>query len=103
MGHNAAMEESKNICHEKGKGAINYDIITRRLKKFHLDYKNLNNLVKSGRPKSIGFHDIEANPASNTGRVSDKLNISQSSVVHNFDKSIQICLMLPKYSKTLDC
>ena len=37
------MEETKNISHAKGEGAVDHSMVTGRLKKFHLDCKNLNN------------------------------------------------------------
>ena len=54
LGCNAA-EATKNICCAKSEGADDYSTVTRWSKKFCLDYKNLDNQTKLGRPKSMNF------------------------------------------------
>ena len=72
--------------------------VTRWFKKFHSGCKNLNNQAKLGQFKSMDsdtmLQAIKANPASSTRRITGKLCISQSSVVHhfhNFSKNILNC------------
>ena len=79
LDHNTA-EAIKNICCVKGEGAVDHSITTRWLKKFNSSYKNLDDQASAGRPKTVYSEAIlpaiEANPVSNTQRVSSKLNIS---------------------------
>ena len=52
LGYNA-IEAVKNICGTKGKGIVDHCTITRRLKKFRLGCKNLNNQARSNRTKTV--------------------------------------------------
>ena len=83
-GHNAAAA-TKNICCEKDKSVDGQSTLTRWLKKICLDSENLDDQVRSVRPKTLDseavFQAIEVNLASNPWRVSDKLGFSQTSVV----------------------
>ena len=58
---------TKNICCTKSESTVDHNTVTKWLKKFCLGHKNLNNQVRSGRPKIIDF--IEANPANRTWRI----------------------------------
>ena len=91
----------KKNCGAKNEG--DHSTVTRWFKTFCMDCKNLDNQAKSSRPKSMDseaeLHAIEANLVSCTWRVSGKLSISQSSVVHhihNLGKSIQNCQIVPQ-------
>ena len=81
--HNTAREATKNICCERSKGTIDYSTVTRCFKKFCSGCKNLDNLTKSGRPKTVDseavLETIEPFPV----RVSGELVISQFIVVHH--------------------
>ena len=102
--YNAA-EANKNICCAKYDGAVDHILVTRWLKKFLSDCKNLNDQTRSVRPKGIedtrlvvalevyqassashnsvwfvSFTTL-AYPVSSIRRVSGELSISQSSVV----------------------
>ena len=111
LGHNA-VEATRNICCAKGEDAINYATITRWFKKFCLRSKKLDDQVRSDRSKTVDskamLQAIEANPSSNTWRVSGRFSILQSSVachLHDLGKSIwcsRLLLILPKYCKTFD-
>ena len=64
----------------KGEGAVDYNLVSRGLKKFYKGCKNLDNQIRSVRPKTWDslavLQAIEANLASNTWRVSGELRIS---------------------------
>ena len=107
LSHNAT-EATKNICGAKDEGAVDHYTVTRWFKKFHLDCNNLNDQVRSGKPKSMDskvvLQAIEANPENRIGRVSGELSITHSSVVchlHNLSKSIQSCGIVPHIAKIL--
>ena len=107
LGHNTA-EAPKNICCVKGEGAIDHISVTRWFKKFYLGCKDLDDQAMSGRPKTMEFKAmlkaVEANPTSNTPRVSRKLRISQSSMInqlHDLSKSIWSCWIVPHIIKIL--
>ena len=103
------MEVAENISCLKGKVAVDLTTVTRWLKKFHCVCKNLDNQIRSSRPKTVGsemmLQAIEANLWSSTQRVSGEPDISQISVVchfHDLSKSFlvdEVCLSLPKYWK----
>ena len=79
--------QSSTLATTKSEGKVDHSTVTRWFKKFHTGRKDLNNQARSDRPKSMDsmavLEAIEANLASNTWRVSDKLVISQSSVIHH--------------------
>ena len=52
LGHNTG-EAIKNICCERGKGAVDHRTVTKWLKKFHLDCKNLNDQARLKRSKNM--------------------------------------------------
>ena len=106
LDHNT-IEAIKNIYCVKNEGTFNHITETRLFKKFNLSCKNLNNLARSGRTKTMPkFQGIEANLARSTRRVSGEVSISQFSVVHhlhNIGKSAaKLCFTLPKYCKTFE-
>ena len=89
MSHDTT-EAIKNICHEKGEGAVDPSRVT--FKKFQLGY---NNQARLDRPESVNSEAMiqvrEANSVSSTWRVSSEFSISQSSMVyhlHNLNKII---------------
>ena len=96
LSHNVA-ETSKNIFCTISKGAIDYCTETKSFKKFCLGCKNLKDLTRSGRCKTVDSKAVlqatETNPLSNTMRVSGELSISQFSVVQcelsNYTSSCQ--------------
>ena len=107
LGHNT-MEATKNICCTKRQGIVDYNTKTRGLKKFCSDCKIFNDQVKSGRPKSedskVVLQAIKSNLASSIQRVSDKLGISQPSVVchiQKLGKNIQNCQIVLHIIKVL--
>ena len=73
------------------KNTVDHCTVSRWLKKFCSGCKNLNNLARSGKPKSMDSNAmlqvIAANPQSSTQRVSGEFNISQFIVVHFFHDS----------------
>ena len=101
------MGATKNICTMKDKGSVDQSTVTRWLNKFHLGCKNLNNQAKSDRSKTmvskVTLLAIETNPGGSTQRVSGKLHISQSSVVHllcNLGKNTWSCPIVPHISNS---
>ena len=56
-----------NIYRAKGDGAVDHSLVSSLFNIFRLDYKNLNDQARSGRPKTIDTEDLlkamEANPA----------------------------------------
>ena len=92
----------------KGEDAVDYSTVTRWFKKFLSGCKNLNNLIALGRPETVDsetvLQAIEPHLVSSIWRVSGKLSISQSRVVHyfhNLSKSIQICRTVPHATRIL--
>ena len=79
LGHNI-LEATKNICCAKDEGTVDCDTVIRLFKKFRMDWKNLDNKARLGRPKTIDWEAmlqiIEANLASSAWRVSGDLSIS---------------------------
>ena len=78
------------------------------MKKFYWDCKNLDDQTSPGRPKNVDpevvLQAIEVNPVSSSWRVSGKLGISQSSMIHHFHnlgKSIWNCRIVPHIIKIL--
>ena len=73
LGQNG-MEEIKNICCTKGEGAVDYDTVSRWLKKYWMDCKNLDNQSRSSRPKTVNSKTvllaIEKNLTNSMQRVS---------------------------------
>ena len=67
LGHNTT-EAIKNIYCAKSEGTVDHSRVTGWFKKFCSGYKNHNNQVRSGRPRSVDskvmFQAIEANLAS---------------------------------------
>ena len=49
------MDANKNICCAKDESAAVHSTATWWLKKFYLDYKNLNYQVRPGGPKTMDF------------------------------------------------
>ena len=47
------MEETKNICCEKGEGTVDHSSVTRCFKKFYSAGKKLDYQTRSGRPKIV--------------------------------------------------
>ena len=76
---------SRNICCAKSKGAVGHSTITRWLKTFRSNCKNLNYQVRPERPKIADseavFQVIEAKLASSPQRLSGEVVISQFSEV----------------------
>ena len=72
----------------KGENIVDHSTLTKYVKKFHSNNKNLDDLTRSGWPKTMDskamIQAIEANPVSSTWRVSSEFSISQTSVVHYF-------------------
>ena len=107
--HNAA-EATKNICCVKGEGTVDYNTVTRWFKKFCLGYKNCNDQVRLGRPKTMDSEDllqaIEANLVSSTWSVSGKFRISQWFITFitsaKAPRAIKLGFTLLKYCKTFD-
>ena len=105
LGYNI-MVAIKNICCVKGEVAVDHSTVTRWFKRFFSGCKNLDNQAKSGRPRTI-LQGIETNSVSHTQRVSSKLGISQSSVVHLLHdltkepKASRLYVTLPKCFKTV--
>ena len=73
-------EAANNIWYMKGEVAVDYNAVTRWLKKLHSGYKNLNNQTRSGRSKIMAFKAmlqvVKANLVSGTYRVSGEFGIS---------------------------
>ena len=67
---------------------------------------NLSNKVKSGRLRTVDsevmLQAIKANPTSGTQGVSSEFSISKSSVLCHIHNLSELCIILPKYCKTLD-
>ena len=74
-------EATKSIYWLKGEGIVDHSTVTRSFKKFSLGCKKPNDQARSGKPKTIDskavLQAVEANPASNTWKVSSKLSIPQ--------------------------
>ena len=82
------MVATKNISCVKSEGIDDHSTVTRWLQNFtHSVCKNLDDQTRSGRPKNIDseavLKAIETNLASSTQRVSGKLVISLSHMVHH--------------------
>ena len=77
--------------------SIHYTV-TKWFKKFHSGCKNLDDQVRSGKPKTAGsdavLTDIKANPESSAWRVSGELGILLSSVVCNLHNLQNIAKLL---------
>ena len=67
LDHNAA-DAIKNICCEKGEGAVDYSTVSRLL-------KNLNDQARSDKSEAM-LQAIVADLASSTWRVTEELKIS---------------------------
>ena len=96
LGYNVT-KAAKITC-MKEEGAVDLGTVSRCFKKFRSGCKNLDDQVKSRRPKNVYsktvLQAVATNPVSSTQRVSGELSISQSSVVrhlHDLDKSILSC------------
>ena len=81
--------------------------VTRRLKKFRLGCKNLDDQATSGRPKSVDPKSVpQASPVSSNRRVSGEFSISQSGVLHDLMAkafwATELYSMQQKYCKTFD-
>ena len=107
LGHNGA-KVTKSICWAKDEGTADHSTVTSWFKKICSGYKNLNNQLRSGRPKTIDskamLQIIDANPTNKTWRVSGEHSISQSSVVcdlHDVGKNIQSYWIVPHVVKIL--
>ena len=81
----------------KSEDTVDHQTMNGRFKKFRSGYKNLDDQVKSDRPKTVDsktvHQAIATNPSCSICRVSGELGISQSSVVrhlHDSGKSIII-------------
>ena len=74
---------AKNICFTKGEDTVDHNTVTRWLKKFGSDYRNLNNQARSGRAKTVDSEtpSYRGQSKSRIQRVSGKLDDSQSSMV----------------------
>ena len=57
LGYNAS-EVTKNICCPKDEGLVDHSKVTRWLKKYHSSCKNLTELARLGKPKTVGFEDL---------------------------------------------
>ena len=104
LSHNS-VEPTKNICWAKAEITADHSTVTRWFKKFCSGFKNFNNQVKLGGPKTSDsnalFQAIGENLTSNTWKVSGKLSISQSSVVsHLSDLDWNCALHYQKNSTT---
>ena len=79
LGHNT-VKATKNICCVKDEGTVDYNTVTKWMKKFCSVQRNLNNQATSDRPKTMDseaiLQAIEGNPTSNTWRVSGNFSIS---------------------------
>ena len=85
----SAMEATKKVC-VQNEGSVDCSKVTRRLKKFCLGYKDLNDQLRSSRLKTVDSK-AETNLASSTLSISGELGILQSSMIHylhNLNKSI---------------
>ena len=85
-------------------GAIDHNIVTRGLKKFHKGCKNHDDLTRLGGPKIMDSDTIATNSVSSSQRISGELGISLSSIVrhlHDLDKCIWIYKILPHVTKIL--
>ena len=75
----------------KGEGRLDHSLVTTWLKKFHSGCLNLDNQATSGGAKTV---DSEAMPqvmeVSNNRKVLSELSISQSSMVHHFQKHLEL-------------
>ena len=64
------MKVTKIICCVKSEGTVDHSTVTRLFKKFCSGCKNLDNQVRSDKPKTMDIEAvlkaIEANPASST-------------------------------------
>ena len=58
-----------DICCMRGEGAVGRSTVTRWLKKFHLDCKNLGDQAKSVDTKTHILQTLEANLVNSTYRV----------------------------------
>ena len=60
-----ALEATKNLCCVKCESTVDDITVTRWLKKFCLDFKNLSDQLRSSRPKTVDsesvFQAIEVN------------------------------------------
>ena len=82
----------------KGKNVVDQ----RWFKKFYSGCKNLDDQASSGKPKTMDSKAMLQ--LSSTQRVSGELSISQSSIVshlHDLDKSISSCQIVPHITKIL--
>ena len=73
LGHNT-LKTTKNICYANGEVAVDHSTISRWLKIFCSDYKNLDDQAKSVFEAVLQV--IGANPLSSTESVSGKVDIS---------------------------
>ena len=91
LGYKSA-EATRNIFCGESEGTVDHSKVTRLFKNFLSGCKNHDNHVKPGRSKTV----------ISTLRVSGKLGISQSSVIHhlhNLSKSIKICQIMSLVNK----
>ena len=76
LGYNAT-EATTNICCAKSEDTIDHSTITRWLKKFCSDCKNIDSLARSDWPKTLDseamFQAIQVNLAGSTWRVSGNM------------------------------
>ena len=70
----------KNICCVKSEDTVDQDTVIRKIKKFHLGCKNLEDQAKFCRTKTVGsravFQNIVSNLAHSSQIVSNELSIS---------------------------
>ena len=104
MGHEITEKKNENIV-QKEKNTVDHNEVTKWFKKFLLDYKNLDNQVRSDRPKTINSKAIcqvlEANLVSSTWSESGELDISKFIVVCHIHKLSKICCIVPHTAKIL--
>ena len=93
----------------ENKGTVDHRKVNKRLKKFLLVYKNLDNQTRSGRPKSVDSEASESNMVSNSWSVSGDLTSHNPAwfvvifiILTKSSKATKLRRMLQKYCKTFD-
>ena len=102
----------QEICFAKDERAVDHSTVTRLYEKFCLHWKNLENQVRSGKPKTVDseavLQEIGVNRTSSIGE--SQASLASYCPVWSVtfmtltiaSKDVELCLTLPKYGKNFD-